>query len=457
MIYQWEKVKQNTLKECDISKLTGLWYAIYVKNQTQHSISMDLSKVSQHSLQFKHILNGVVDHEYDLVQNYDTLQGKLDRVIDRGDYQLGYPWWVLHTDYDEILVVYQCLILNDDPNDQNASEDVWTIYSRTKTITDDHLSYARDLLLKSGAKIDGSDEILFKIIRVEVLTRTQPVCYVLHLSDQVIYPYHKAVNQTLSELDLKSLEGHWYGVYHRNPKEVNGSCPELDVVVGNGYVNVTEIRGNNTVNEDRMEQNLYLKGKISKVIMLPAGNQTLSRDIVESGAQRLIEAGAVSDSNGTLDGHWYSVYNRSPINGVCPQLNIKVSGGGVNVVESLGNNTVFNENLVPNSYLKGKLEKLVSMGTWTAALPWYVLQVDPLLVGKLEKLVSMGTWTAALPWYVLQVDPLLVVYKVVTFEKNEVWSPARYQPGDWAHAYHTVFHTFLTNYSLDSYDYPLAL
>ncbi|CAG2183443.1 unnamed protein product, partial [Oppiella nova] len=81
-----------------------------------------------------------------------------------------------------------------------------------------------------------------------------------------------------------------------------------------------------------------------------------------------------------LDGHWYSVYNRSPINGVCPQLNIKVGDGSVNVVESLGNNTVFNEKLVPNSYLKGKLEKLVSMGTWTAALPWYVLQVDPLLV-----------------------------------------------------------------------------
>ncbi len=67
-------------------------------------------------------VDGVVDHSYNLVQNYDALQGKLDRVIDRGDYQLGYPWWVLHTDYEDCLVVYQCLLLEDDNSDPNASE-----------------------------------------------------------------------------------------------------------------------------------------------------------------------------------------------------------------------------------------------------------------------------------------------------------------------------------------------
>jgi len=62
-----------------------------------------------------------VNDSYNLEQNYDTLQGKLDRVVDLGDYQLGFPWWVLHTDYDDCLVVYQVLKL-DVPQDENASE-----------------------------------------------------------------------------------------------------------------------------------------------------------------------------------------------------------------------------------------------------------------------------------------------------------------------------------------------
>ncbi|CAG2104922.1 unnamed protein product [Medioppia subpectinata] len=333
MIYQLEKVKQNTLKECDISKLTGLWYAVYSKTPAPQPICMELNKVSEHSLQFKHIINGVVDHTYDLVQNYDTLQGKLDRVIDRGDYQLGYPWWVLHTDYDQFLVVYQCLIHSDDPNDPNASEDVWTIYSRSKTITGDQLTIGREVLLKSGAKptADDQQEILFKMYTLIVIP--------LHTGQQSVYPYHKPASKALRELDLKSLEGEWYGVYHRNAKEVNGSCPRLEIFVGNGYVNVTESRGNNTVFVQKMEQNQYLKGKISQVIQLPEGysverpwfiqqvdpvlviyqvttgssdtdnwsvysrNQTLSTTIVESGAQRLVEAGAVRDINGNVGYH----------------------------------------------------------------------------------------------------------------------------------------------------------
>lgn len=66
-------------------------------------------------------VNGTVEHSYNLIQNYEQLKGKLDRVIDRGEYQLGYPWWVLHADYDDFLVVYQCL-LADDQDEPNASE-----------------------------------------------------------------------------------------------------------------------------------------------------------------------------------------------------------------------------------------------------------------------------------------------------------------------------------------------
>ncbi|XP_054157663.1 lopap-like [Oppia nitens] len=163
MIYQWEKVKQNTIKALDINKLTGLWYAVFGKQQTNDSIAMELNKTNDKTLEFKHIVNGQLDHSYDLVQNYDTLQGKLDRVIDRGDYQLGYPWWVLHTDYDQYLVVYQCLLLTDDPNATESSVDVWTVYSRTKQLTDEQLANARGLLAKAGASIDGSNEILFQI------------------------------------------------------------------------------------------------------------------------------------------------------------------------------------------------------------------------------------------------------------------------------------------------------
>ena len=81
------------------------------------------------------------------------------------------------------------------------------------------------------------------------------------LSEQAIYPYAKAVSKTLTELDLKKvfvlsfllrlwliiimgwpqLEGHWYGVYHRKPKDKEtDTCPQLDVKAGNGYVNLTE-------------------------------------------------------------------------------------------------------------------------------------------------------------------------------------------------------------------------
>lgn len=42
-------------------------------------------------------------------------------MVDLGDYQLGFPWWVLHTDFDDCLVVYQVLKL-DEPQDQSASE-----------------------------------------------------------------------------------------------------------------------------------------------------------------------------------------------------------------------------------------------------------------------------------------------------------------------------------------------
>ena len=41
--------------------------------------------------------------------------------------------------------------------------DIWTVYCRTKTITEEKLSNARELLIKSGAKIEGSDEILYKV------------------------------------------------------------------------------------------------------------------------------------------------------------------------------------------------------------------------------------------------------------------------------------------------------
>jgi hypothetical protein len=61
-----------------------------------------------------------VNHSYILEQNHDSLQGKLERVVDLGEYQLGYPWWVLHTDYDDCLVVYQVLKL-DQPPDENSS------------------------------------------------------------------------------------------------------------------------------------------------------------------------------------------------------------------------------------------------------------------------------------------------------------------------------------------------
>ena len=68
-----------------------------------------------------------MNHSYNLEQNYDTLQGKLDRVVDLGDYQLGFPWWVLDTDYDHCLVVYQVLKL-DQPQDQSASEGEKLVY-----------------------------------------------------------------------------------------------------------------------------------------------------------------------------------------------------------------------------------------------------------------------------------------------------------------------------------------
>ncbi len=61
-----------------------------------------------------------MNHSYILEQNHDSLQGKLERVVDLGEYQLGFPWWVLHTDYDDCLVVYQVLKL-DQPPDENSS------------------------------------------------------------------------------------------------------------------------------------------------------------------------------------------------------------------------------------------------------------------------------------------------------------------------------------------------
>ncbi|CAG2161151.1 unnamed protein product [Oppiella nova] len=80
-----------------------------------------------------------------------------------------------------------------------------------------------------------------------------------------------------------------------------------------------------------------------------------------------------------LEGHWYSVYNRSPINGVCPQLNIKVGDGSVNVVESLGNNTVFSEKFVPDSHLKGRLDKVVWKDTYRVELSdqWSIYSRTP--------------------------------------------------------------------------------
>lgn len=41
-------------------------------------------------------------------------------------------------------------------------------------------------------------------------------------------------------LTIAQLEGRWYGVYHRRAKGSDDVCPQLDVVVGNGYVNITE-------------------------------------------------------------------------------------------------------------------------------------------------------------------------------------------------------------------------
>jgi hypothetical protein len=65
-------------------------------------------------------VDGEVNHSYILEQNHDLLQGKLERVVDLGEYELGFPWWVLHTDYDDCLVVYQVLKL-DQPPDENYS------------------------------------------------------------------------------------------------------------------------------------------------------------------------------------------------------------------------------------------------------------------------------------------------------------------------------------------------
>ncbi|XP_054157652.1 uncharacterized protein LOC128955994 [Oppia nitens] len=165
------------------------------------------------------------------------------------------------------------------------------------------------------------------------------VYFMADQSQQAIYPYHMAVSKTLRELDLKLLDGHWYGVYHRNPKSANESCPQLDITVGTGYVNVTESRGNNSGPIDYMEQNQYLKGKLSKVIWVPEGyaverpwfitqvdpvlvvyqvthgavrsdnwsvysrNQTTDQELIKYGSQLLREAGAVRDTNGKIGYH----------------------------------------------------------------------------------------------------------------------------------------------------------
>lgn len=41
--------------------------------------------------------------------------------------------------------------------------DYWAVYSRSKNISDELLANAKDILLKSGAVKEGSDEILFKV------------------------------------------------------------------------------------------------------------------------------------------------------------------------------------------------------------------------------------------------------------------------------------------------------
>lgn len=58
---------------------------------------------------------------YSLEQNHESLQGKLERIVDRGDYQLGFPWWILSTDYDSYLVVYHVL-KRDSPSNEPESE-----------------------------------------------------------------------------------------------------------------------------------------------------------------------------------------------------------------------------------------------------------------------------------------------------------------------------------------------
>ncbi|CAG2104923.1 unnamed protein product [Medioppia subpectinata] len=83
-----------------------------------------------------------------------------------------------------------------------------------------------------------------------------------------------------------------------------------------------------------------------------------------------------------LTGRWYSVYNsgQRPGNSLCPVLDVRVDNGNVTVTERLGIDVITNEILISNQNLKGKLEKVINMGTFTIGLPWYILQVHPVLV-----------------------------------------------------------------------------